>query len=166
MRTIAELLGIHRNTLRYKLQEAQVYERFTNISNHDLDSLLRVFKNRRPESGLGYIVGFLRRNGLRVQRARLRSSYRRVDGIGKALRRNEKIQRRVYTSPRPNFCWHCDGHHKLIPWGFVIHGFIDGYCRTVSLLMQHLGFILTNLCRSPVYVLAPTIKLLQYFKCF
>ncbi|KAI0087666.1 hypothetical protein BDY19DRAFT_892184, partial [Irpex rosettiformis] len=26
---------------------------------------------------------------------------------------------------------HCDGHHKLIWWGIVLHGFIDGYCHTV-----------------------------------
>ncbi|ESK83118.1 hypothetical protein Moror_6050 [Moniliophthora roreri MCA 2997] len=27
--------------------------------------------------------------------------------------------------------WHIDRHHKLIRWGFVIHGIIDGFCRTV-----------------------------------
>ncbi|ESK81644.1 hypothetical protein Moror_3251 [Moniliophthora roreri MCA 2997] len=27
--------------------------------------------------------------------------------------------------------WHLDGHHKLIRWGIVIHGIIDGFCRTV-----------------------------------
>ncbi|KAI6006192.1 hypothetical protein F5J12DRAFT_721182, partial [Pisolithus orientalis] len=28
----------------------------------------------------------------------------------------------------PNALWHMDGHHKLIQWGIVIHGFIDGFC--------------------------------------
>jgi hypothetical protein len=28
--------------------------------------------------------------------------------------------------------WHLDGHHKLIRWGIVIHGFVDGYSRLVS----------------------------------
>ncbi|KAI9571411.1 hypothetical protein HD554DRAFT_2016771, partial [Boletus coccyginus] len=30
---------------------------------------------------------------------------------------------------------HLDGYHKLIYWGFVIHGLIDGFCQTVSLLL-------------------------------
>ncbi|KAE9382610.1 hypothetical protein BT96DRAFT_778281, partial [Gymnopus androsaceus JB14] len=32
---------------------------------------------------------------------------------------------------RPNALWHIDGHHKLIMWGFVIHGVVDGYSRIV-----------------------------------
>ncbi|KAI5982901.1 hypothetical protein EDC04DRAFT_2616344 [Pisolithus marmoratus] len=31
---------------------------------------------------------------------------------------------------RPNALWHMDGHHKLIRWGIVIHGIVDGYCHT------------------------------------
>ncbi len=27
----------------------------------------------------------------------------------------------------PNFCWHIDGNDKLLPYGFAIHGCIDGY---------------------------------------
>ena len=26
----------------------------------------------------------------------------------------------------PNYCWHIDGNDKLIPYGFGIHGGIDG----------------------------------------
>ena len=40
-------------------------------------------------------------------------------------------RRRKYFSSSPNALWHCDGHHKLIKYGFVIHGFIDGNHRTV-----------------------------------
>jgi hypothetical protein len=42
------------------------------------------------------------------------------------------IQRWQYKVSRPNALWHMDGHHKLICWGIVIHGIIDGYCHTVS----------------------------------
>ncbi len=35
-------------------------------------------------------------------------------------------------NPRPNSVWHIDGHHKLIRWGIVVHGMVDGFCRTVS----------------------------------
>ena len=29
------------------------------------------------------------------------------------------------------YVWHIDSHHKLIRWGIVIHGMIDGFCQTV-----------------------------------
>ncbi|KAJ7442075.1 hypothetical protein B0H11DRAFT_1615454, partial [Mycena galericulata] len=53
-----------------------------------------------------------------------------VDGLGQVLRRHI-IERRDYKSARPNSTWQMDGHHKLIMWGIVIHGVIDGYDRTV-----------------------------------
>ena len=36
--------------------------------------------------------------------------------------------------PGPNSLWHLDGCHKLIRWGFVIHGGIDGYSRLITYL--------------------------------
>ncbi|KAJ7443290.1 hypothetical protein FB451DRAFT_975144, partial [Mycena latifolia] len=60
-----------------------------------------------------------------VQKERVRKSLQRVDGLGKLLRTNT-IRRRSYSVPRPNYLWHCDGHHKLIWWGIVFHGFVDG----------------------------------------
>ncbi|KAF8582326.1 hypothetical protein K439DRAFT_1299997, partial [Ramaria rubella] len=61
-----------------------------------------------------------------VQREQVRLACWRVDGLGRSLRNNEKTSHGKYTSPRPNFCWHLNGHHKLIMWGFVIHGIVDG----------------------------------------
>lgn len=56
----------------------------------------------------------------------------RMDRLGQTLRNQDVIKRRKYKVPRPNYLWHMDGHHKLIRWGIVIHGIIDGCCRTVS----------------------------------
>ncbi|TDL26459.1 hypothetical protein BD410DRAFT_705102, partial [Rickenella mellea] len=124
---LAKMLGLHRNTLRYYLRLYGVERKFTELSDDDLDKLVRVFKTTKPESGIRYLVGFLRRHGLRVQRRRVTLSTRRVDGLGRVLRNRRTIRRRKYKSTRPNYLWHCDGHHKLILWGIVIHGFIDGY---------------------------------------
>ncbi|KAJ6481610.1 hypothetical protein DFH09DRAFT_950517, partial [Mycena vulgaris] len=52
--------------------------------------------------------------------------------IGRILRQRHVIKRQDYKVLRPHAIWHVDGHHKLILWGFVIHGFIDGHSRTVS----------------------------------
>jgi hypothetical protein len=57
---------------------------------------------------------------------------RRVDDLGQTLRDWKVVQWKVYSVKRPNALWHLDGHHKLIRWGIVIHGVIDGYCRTVG----------------------------------
>ncbi|KAJ7878461.1 hypothetical protein B0H13DRAFT_1577562, partial [Mycena leptocephala] len=63
-----------------------------------------------------------------VQKERVRQSMLRIDGLGQVLPKHI-INRREYYSPRPNSVWHMDGYHKLIKWGIVIHGFIDGYDR-------------------------------------
>jgi hypothetical protein len=130
---LAQKLKMHRHTLRQKMRLLGVSRKFDELSDHDLDLLVTVFKAEKPSSGLRYLIGFLRRHGLRVQRERVRKSLRRVDGLGQELRRRKTIQRGKYTVPRPNSLWHLDGHHKLISWGIVIHGIIDGYCRTVCI---------------------------------
>ena len=32
----------------------------------------------------------------------------------------------------PNYVWHCDGYDKLKPYGFAIHGCMDGMCVVVG----------------------------------
>ncbi|KAG8715027.1 hypothetical protein FRC09_016995 [Ceratobasidium sp. 395] len=100
---------------------------FENISSEDLDLLIEDFKAERPSSGYRMAMAHLRQNDLRVQRDRVLESMQKVDRLGIKQRTSQPIPRRVYSSPRPNFLWHHDGHHKLGPFGFVIHGFIDGY---------------------------------------
>ena len=54
-------------------------------------------------------------------------------------RKARKLKRRIYSSPGPNHVWHADGYDKLKPFGFPIHGCVDGFSRKVIWL---------NLCRS------------------
>ena len=46
-------------------------------------------------------------------------------------RRRHTLRRNIYTNSGPNYAWHIDGHDKLKPFGFDIHGAIDGYSREV-----------------------------------
>ncbi|KAJ6469988.1 hypothetical protein C8R45DRAFT_773558, partial [Mycena sanguinolenta] len=64
---IADALGMHRNTLRNYLKAYGVYECYSKISAHDLDTLVKMFKEGKPNSGLRYLISFLRTHGLRVQ---------------------------------------------------------------------------------------------------
>ncbi|TEB19302.1 hypothetical protein FA13DRAFT_1666561, partial [Coprinellus micaceus] len=72
-------------------------------------------------------MGYLKQLQFRIQRHRVRASMRRVDAVGQALRRRTTISRRRYGNKRPNAMWHIDGHHKLIRYGIVIHGAVDGF---------------------------------------
>ena len=86
----------------------------------------------RPNAGLRFIRAYFRYNGLRIQKERIRQSVMRVDGLGMAERKRQDVPRDKYEVPRANHLWHLDGHHKLIPWGFVLHGCVDGFDGYVS----------------------------------
>jgi len=129
---LAWVLGVHRNTLRIYMRRHNIEQRYTDISDADLDHLVTEFKKRRPESGIQYLIGFMRKNGVRIQYHRVIQSLCRIDCLGQALRDRRVKARRKYHVKRPNALWHIDGHHKLIQWGIVIHAFINGFCRTVQ----------------------------------
>jgi ribosomal protein S24E len=133
--SLAKAIGIHRNTLYARIQELGLERKFDDLSDFDLDLLVKRYKKIKPNSGLRYIVGFLRYHGLRIQRIRVKRSIQRVDAVGQVLRHRQTITRKEYKVPRPNSLWHLDGHHKLVWWGIVIHGMIDGYDRTASILL-------------------------------
>lgn len=78
--------------------------------------------------------GMLSSEGIHVQRQRVADSLIRVDEAGVAMRWCRAIHRRVYRVSSPIALWHIDGNHKLVRWGFVIHGGIDGFSRLVSFL--------------------------------
>jgi hypothetical protein len=128
---LAKVLGVHRNTLKKKMDEFGIDCKYSAIADGDLDSLVKEYKVKKPNAGFRYVRGHLRSLGIRVQKRRVSDALRRVDRIGRLIRKRAVIRRRKYFSSRPNALWHCDGHHKLIKYGFVIHGFIDGNCRTV-----------------------------------
>ena len=46
-------------------------------------------------------------------------------------RAQHSFTRCIYVSTGPNQAWHIDGYDKLKPFGFAIHGPIDGYSRKI-----------------------------------
>lgn len=44
-------------------------------------------------------------------------------------------RRRVYKVRCANALWHQDGNEKVRPWGFYVHGCVDGYSRRVIYLV-------------------------------
>ena len=74
MKTLATLLGIHRNTLHYKLCALGLNKQFSSLTDDELDHIIKIYKKLRPNSGLQYTAGFLNRHGLQLQRERIRMS--------------------------------------------------------------------------------------------
>ena len=44
------------------------------------------------------------------------------------------MKRRLYFARGPNWVWHIDGYDKLKPYGFSLHGAIDGFSRRIMWL--------------------------------
>ena len=128
---LACLLGIGCHTLNCYLRQYNVHHSFSNLTDAELDTLVCTYQRNKPVSGIQYLVGFLRARGFRVQKCYILELIHCVDGLGHVLRQQTAIHCQKYKSSHPNALWHCDGHHKLILWGIVICGFVDGYCRTV-----------------------------------
>ena len=130
---IAALLDVSRSTLYRHMKNAQI-EKYTDISDRDLDETVRRIKRDHPNDGEVLMQAHLLRVGVRVQRQRLRLTIHRVDPTNTALRRATTVRRRVYQVQGPNSVWHLDGNHKLIRWRFVIHGGVDGFSQMIVFL--------------------------------
>uniref|UniRef100_A0A8C4T7B1 Integrase catalytic domain-containing protein n=1 Tax=Erpetoichthys calabaricus TaxID=27687 RepID=A0A8C4T7B1_ERPCA len=131
--SIARLFCIGTRTLYRHRQRMGLLanSRFSNISDSELDTLILEIRHSTPYIGERYISGSLRSRNIRVQRWRIRERLHIIDPVGTIIRRRYAIQRRVYSVPGPNYLWHIDSNHKLIPWRFVFHGCVDGYSRTI-----------------------------------
>ncbi|KAG2117876.1 uncharacterized protein F5147DRAFT_534547, partial [Suillus discolor] len=64
---LAKTLELHRNTLQLYMKSHGIIQRYSELTNADLNILVGEFKKKRPDSGIRYIIGFLHRYGLRVQ---------------------------------------------------------------------------------------------------
>ena len=73
-------------------------------------------------------------NGFRINKNNVLTIMRELDPEGIELRKRNCLRRRKYYSCGPNWVWHIDGYDKLKPYGFSIHGAIDGYNRRVMWL--------------------------------
>ena len=150
-------LSIPRETLRlylsygFSLQKIADMFKYDNISNESLDSVVSAVLHNFPNCGTRRMKGFLLGGGIRVQWSRVRSSLWRTDPSGILLRTSQLniVNRRHYSVPGPRSLWHLDDNHKLIRWGFIIHGCVDGFSR--------------RLC---FWNAVPITRQLQYYSCF
>ena len=131
---IAEKFGVSRKTLYEFRRERNLLNIGTEVNDDVLDEVVSKIAENYPNSGEVIIAGLLLANELSVPRQQLRDSLHRVDAVGVARRRIGRIERRVYMVAGPDHLWHMDGHHKLIKFGLVTHGCIDGFSRLITYL--------------------------------
>ena len=64
---------------------------------------------------------------LSVSKEFVRNALSTMDPEGVQRRSRHRLQMQQYHTKGPNFIWKLDGYDKLKPYGFCIHGCIDGY---------------------------------------
>ena len=127
-----------RSTLLRRLKAYGLSRRGFTANQHS-DRIIQEVRERiqqivnGPGSSGGYrtLWHTLEMEGLRVPRIVVQEILKEVDPEGSELRKAHRLKRREYHNPGPNYSWHMDGYDKLKPWGFPIHGVIDGFSRKI-----------------------------------
>ena len=70
-------------------------------------------------------------DGFVVDRETVRILLKILDADGVELQSSHHLARRTYVSVGPNYLWHIDEYGKIKPYGFAIHGAIDGLSRKI-----------------------------------
>ena len=105
----------------------------------NLDSINEVITNVEAElRGSGRSAGYramhqrlIIKYGQRINRESVRLILKALDPEGVEDRSRRRLRRRKYRAKGPNYIWHMDGYDKLKPFGFCVHGAIDGYSRRI-----------------------------------
>jgi hypothetical protein len=83
---LASILGIDRKTLRTRIQEEDIDSGYDEISDEELDTLVRQYQQENPGGGRAYIFGHLRSaHSLRVQCHHVIAAITRIDCLGQRL---------------------------------------------------------------------------------
>ena len=134
---IASIIGVSDKTIARRIQYFGIVDlKYSKISDAELAVFVKEIVSQFPNSGIRIVKGHLLSKGIKVTWQKVRDTLLEVDpqGILNRSMRRPIIVRRRYSVPGTLALWHIDGNHKLIRWGFVIHGGIDGFSRKIMYL--------------------------------
>ncbi|KAK4882378.1 hypothetical protein RN001_005697 [Aquatica leii] len=75
--------------------------------------MVQTLQESHPNAGAVMMYGYLKAEGIYVQRNRIRKVLNDVNPMAAARRWSQALKRRVYKVPTPNSLWHMDAHMKL-----------------------------------------------------
>jgi len=126
---------ISKRTLLRRLESYGLFRRGHQVPDNNYQNVRRRLEEiiNGPGSCGGYrtVWHTLQMEGLQVPRNVVASLLKELDPEGTEFRKARRLQRREYHNPGPNYAWHIDGYDKAKPWGFSIHGGIDGFSRKI-----------------------------------
>ena len=134
---MAQYLNVSRRTVCSRLRQFGLGTRRNMSTIHDaqLDRAILALKRRFPNSGYRMMTSLLKTNSqIRVSKARVYASMKRIDPVGMARRRRVVLHRRQYRVNGANSVWHLDANLKLSRWIFFVQGCVDGYSRAIIYL--------------------------------
>ena len=126
---VPSILGVSVKTLQRRAEEWNL-NTYTDISDNNLDDMVRTILLQFPHAGKVMLNGHLISRDVHLQCSSLRSSIHRV-------RRQTQIHPgifRSYNVPCPNHLWHAGGNHKLIRYRLITHAAIDGFSRLITFI--------------------------------
>lgn len=106
---ISSMLGVSRSTIYRRRSELGLLHLTaeSNISDDQLEVIIREIKRESPALGETLAMGRLRSIGIRVRRSRVRNCIRSIDPISTALRwKGQLARRQPYSVPGPNSLRH------------------------------------------------------------
>ena len=124
--------GIHigLRQLNRLLRQQGLYRRRNKVPiNNVIVEIKRRLNSSNRSLGYRSLHLALRNCGIATDRETVRIILKELDPQGVATRKQNRLQRRKYVNNGPNYLWHLDGYDKIKPFGFAIHGCIDGYSR-------------------------------------
>ena len=136
---IAKMLGVSVRTVRRRMTDFGLNSRarFSDVSDSDLDAVVKELKEQYPHCGYRILDGLLKAKGILVQQIRVREAVLRCDPEGVAARWLCLSHPRCsYTVSGPLALWHIDGNHKLIRYVRIAACYISTPCRLNGSMQQ------------------------------
>ena len=76
-------------------------------------------------------MGIITKKGMIARREDVPQLFLRLDAQGVERMKSRKHRRRIYRTSGLSYVWHINEFDKIKPYGFSIHGSIDGYSRRI-----------------------------------
>lgn len=97
--SMANFLGVSSKTLYRRRVELGLTDGYTEITDEDVFKEIEQVLSLTPYSGECYVKGSLQGKGIKVQRAIVRECLKRLDSLGREVRRRYSLVRRTHNVP-------------------------------------------------------------------